>query len=406
VNLTLTSRRWGLTVAATAASLIASTVIVAVTAVPAVAASAITAHNFRLTKTNVTTSQINALEDLLNNVSFSEVVLDGNRDASLSTPPSISNERTLFSFTWNADDRAATNWYPQGITTTEDAYTAGDYEGHSAALVSWYDHDDTDGIDRGLRVTFVNLDSLGSAPTYRHTLLVEPYTTSSGQPSFRSIAGVHGGGIVLYGTKLYVADTENGFRVFDLNHMWEVKTGDSSKIGRQSDGYYGLGYKYVIPQAYRYTQSTTGGYAPLHFSFVSLDRTSSPDSLVVGEYSADDPEYKETRIVRWGIDYTDRELRVSDGCICGTEAYKMGLKSMQGVAAAYGRFYFSTSDGSSNNGDLYAYTPGGSVASYIDALAIGPEDFSYSPNPLDPTIWTLTEHPNKRYVYSFWASGY
>ena len=136
VNLTLNSRRWGLTVAATAASLIASTVIVAVTVVPAVAASAITAHNFRLTKTNVTTSQINALEDLLNNVSFSEVVLDGNRDASLSTPPCMSKRTHPIQLHLERRRPSHHELVPEGITTMEEAYTAGAYEGHSAALVS------------------------------------------------------------------------------------------------------------------------------------------------------------------------------------------------------------------------------------------------------------------------------
>lgn len=65
-------------------------------------------------------------------------------------------------------------WYPQGITTSADAYESGAYKGDTVILVNWYD-DGSDGIDRGVRVSFVDY-STPSAPTYRHVLLVEPST--------------------------------------------------------------------------------------------------------------------------------------------------------------------------------------------------------------------------------------
>lgn len=355
----------------------------------------LTAANFRLQPTSYSPI-IAQLDAVLPRVSVSTVVGDGNRAA---TSCSANAANRLASFCWNSGDNNVTYWMPQGITTSADAYQAGDYEGETVILVSWYD-DGSDGIDRGVRVSFVDY-STPSAPTYRHVLLVEPIT-SGGQPSFRAI-NIHAGGIFWYGYYLYVADTYNGFRVFDLRHLWRVSTTNSSRIGRQSDGsYQAYGYKYVLPQALAYRRSTTGGYTDLRFSFVALDRTSTPDSVIVGEYGYPGTG---TRVVRFPIDYTTRMLTTSsDGYAHGSEAYDVSVTSMQGATAINGKFYLSTSDGDGNRGDLATFTPGGSVVMHTDTLPIGPEDVSYWAD--RDQLWSLSEYPGRRSIFAVRASAY
>ena len=141
--------------------------------------------------------------------------------------------------------------------------------------MSWYDHDEGDSIDKGVRISVSNLSASASAPPYRHILLVEPSGTTSA-PSYKPVT-VHAGGIMWYGNLLYVADTSGGFRVFDLDHLWQVSTGSSSAIGRQADGsYHAFDYKYVLPQTARFLDYTANGYEHIRHSSMSLDRSSTP----------------------------------------------------------------------------------------------------------------------------------
>jgi hypothetical protein len=374
---------------AAACALVAATVL----APSAQAATTLTPANFRL-KASAYSSVIAGLDAALPTVSVAEVVDDANRTASRCTP-SASN--LLAAFCWDGGDGAVPYWTPQGVTTSADAYDAGTYEDRTVVLVSWY----YDGSpDKGVRISFVNYAN-PSAPVYRHALLVEPYMNGA-NPDFRPVP-VHAGGMFWYGYYLYVADTSNGFRVFDMRHIWQVTTGNESLVGRQSNGtYQAFNDKYVVPQALRYTQSTEGGYSNVRFSFASLDRSSTPDSVVVGEYGNPGTG---TRLIRWGIDYTNRMLRTDpDGYARATEAYDVSVASMQGATAIGGKYYLSTSDGSSNKGDLATFARGGSVVMHTDTLPIGPEDLSYWP--AKGQLWSLTEYAGSRSVFAVRASAY
>jgi hypothetical protein len=131
------------------------------------------------------------------------------------------------------DDLTTEKWIPQGITTTADALDTGIYEGKDGFLVSWHRDDDS-----AVRVTFVNKGD----NTYRHALLVQP----DGTDNFKNVP-IHAGGILWYGSTLWVVDTSNGLRVFDMSNIWQVGSGDG--VGKTSSGgYSAAGYKYVIPQ--------------------------------------------------------------------------------------------------------------------------------------------------------------
>lgn len=359
-------------------------------------ASALTPSNFRL-KASGYSPLVDDLDAKLPNVSVATVVADGNRSATACSP---SAAYRVASFCWNSGDNTVTYWIPQGVTTSADAYESGVYEGTTTILVSWHD-DGSSGIDRGVRVSFVDY-STPSAPTYRHVLLVEPYTQTDGQVSYRAVK-VHAGGIFWYGYHLYVADTYSGFRVFDMRHIWQANSSDSGAIGLQSDGsYQAYGYKYVLPQVITYTDSPVDDSSALRYSFASLDRTSSPDSVIVGEYAYPGTG---TRLVRFPIDYTDRMFREgSDGYVRATEAYDVSVTSMQGATAINGKFYLSTSDSDDNKGDLATYRPGSSVTYHYDTLPIGPEDLSYWA--ARDQLWSVTEYAGSRSVFAVRASAY
>ncbi|WP_454854733.1 hypothetical protein [Promicromonospora soli] len=375
----------------------------------AAAATPLTASNFRYTLSQTSSSLVSALDSALPNVTMGAVADDANRTPSCNSAPSVTH-RTAY-YCWNAGDQDTTAWYPQGITTSSDALGEGTYDGKRINLVSWYDHAE-DGIDKGVRISVSNLSASASAPPYRHILLVEPSGTTSA-PSYKAV-NVHAGGIMWYGNLLYVADTSGGFRVFDLNHLWQVSTGSSSAIGRQADGsYHAFDYKYVLPQTAKFTDSTAGGYAQLQHSSVALDRTSSPDSVIVSEYrsAADVDAGAQVRTIRVPIDYMNRYLKpASDGIIKATEAYRTDLESVQGSTAINGEFFFSQSDGSdhsdpNSDGDLHTFAaPSGAIVRHGNALTVGPEDLSY-----DPTrdyLWTLGEYPGYRWVYAADASSF
>lgn len=380
-------------------------------AAPSVAAAAtpLTASNFRYTLSETSSSLVGALDSALPNVTMGAVADDANRTPTCDSAPSVTH-RTAY-YCWNAGDQDTTAWYPQGITTSADAYGEGTYDGKRINLVSWYDHAE-DGIDKGVRISVSNLSASASAPPYRHVLLVEPSGTASA-PSFRSV-DIHAGGIMWYGNLLYVADTSGGFRVFDLDHLWQVSTGNGSAVGRQSDGtYHAFDYKYVLPQTARFTDSTAGGYAQLQHSSVALDRTSTPDSVIVSEYrsATDIAAGAQVRTIRVPIDYTNRYLKpASDGIIKATEAYRTDLESVQGSTAINGEFFFSQSDGSdhadpNSDGDLHTFVaPSGAIVRHGNALTVGAEDLSY-----DPTrdyLWSLGEYPGYRWVYAADASSF
>ncbi|PWW73263.1 hypothetical protein C7212DRAFT_359401 [Tuber magnatum] len=295
------------------------------------------------------------------------------------------------------NDFGTTSWYPQGISTSADAYDVGTYEGKRVTLVSWYDNRDVPAAEnKGVRIAFVDRDK--SPDAYRYVLLVEPYS-NAGTADFRSVK-VHAGGIAWYGNSLYIVDTDNGFRVFDLTQIWKVETGDG--IGRKAGGgFSAANYAYVLPQSRTYTPADPPSPG-IRFSFVSLDRTTTPDSLVVGEYqpaSFTGPR----RFVRWSIDYTNRQLITnSAGVATATWAYQVNIDRMQGANSVNGKFYISRSNGGSN-GDIISWVPGNLANIAGGALPEGPEDMSYDKT--TGTMYTLTEAVNGRYILPFDPTG-
>lgn len=298
----------------------------------------------------------------------------------------------------NPDEDQTSEWYPQGITTSADYADTGLYNGRKVTLVSWYDHLDVT-AGKGARISFVDMTN-PAAPKYRHVLLVEPYldpsTGGAGTPTFKAIH-FHAGGIMWYGKLLYVVDTSKGIRVFDTTKILKVTANGDDTIGRQSDGTYTAhNYLYVLPQSAAYDkQATPAGVEPIDWSFISLDRTTTPDSIVIGEYAEPAEPANNKRLFRWNIDYTTRLLTATNNVATATYAVQIDVNEMQGGTSVNGKYYISRSNGN-NSGNLVTWAPG-SLVNYNNLLP-KPEDLSYDKN--TGWLWNLTETPASRYVFA------
>jgi hypothetical protein len=244
------------------------------------------------------------------------------------------------------NDETTEKWVPQGITSTADALGEGTYEGKTAWVVSWHRGGSKADTDSSARVTFVDQDT----NKYRHAMLVNP----TSDDNFEAVP-VHAGGIVWYGNTLWVVDSHSqdgavGFRVFDLSNIWTMDSDGGDKFGKSGNNYFADGYLYAIPQIRSYTWIPSFGF---QFSFVSLDRTDTPDTLLVGEYHTQ-TEDAPRRFVKWELDYTTRKLKTNAGVAAASWAYCVGIDRMQGAVSAHGKFYISRSEGSAN-GDLWAW---------------------------------------------------
>jgi hypothetical protein len=294
-------------------------------------------------------------------------------------------------YRWAPGDDAVTTWYPQGITTSADATDDGKWGANRIQLVSWYGKGAR--AAAGVRISFVQANRLRGA-RYRHVLLVEPYRHPDGTADFRAVR-MHAGGIAWYGSYLYVADTSHGLRVFDVRRMLQTTSSARDIVGSAGGGKYAAAaYKYVLPQVSAYQQP---GGSDLVFSFVSVDRGSSPQSLLTGEYRQGKPG---GRLVRWPLDApSDRLAGGAD--VHANGAYVMPQTNVQGALSAAGRLFLSASAGAKGNGTLTSDVPGQPSRAY--AWGYGAEDLTYSP--LSGRIYSLTEHPNRRAVYAVPASA-
>ncbi|RSM69844.1 hypothetical protein DMH04_45695 [Kibdelosporangium aridum] len=301
-------------------------------------------------------------------------------------------------FLWQDGDDNTPDWYPQGITTSSDALDSGVWQDRKVVLVSWYGHKDGTAAQKGARISFIDrTDPL--KPVYRHVLLVAP-TTTKGNANFASTAPNHAGGIMWYGNLLYVASTDN-IEVYDLNNILKVSTADDTKIGRAADGtYYAYGYQYVLPRKFTYERDNNN----VRFSAISLDRSTTPDSVLVTEY---DEVGDGSRLFRWNINYETREL--SD--TTADWAYQVNIRAMQGAAAIKGGdgpdkswYYITRSNGRDKRGDLLVWQPGKLASIYEGTWMMGPEDMTYRPS--TDEMWTVNEYPNDRYVMSVTADRF
>ncbi|MBA2811170.1 hypothetical protein E0500_028145 [Streptomyces sp. KM273126] len=340
---------------------------------------------------------VNALTSVLGTVSIDAVLADANRYGSRVETAEGRNiaEQYAFGFHWDVSrDQLVRDWRPQGVSTTYDSLGAP----VSTVMVSWYDLR-RPRVNQGMRLSLVDWSS--PRPEYRHVLMVEPYRTGGGFPTFAPIRR-HAGGIAWYGNTLYVADTYAGLRVFDLTRILRVRDDRPNVIGLIENGngdagdYYGYDYKYVLPQIAAY--DNTG--LRFRYSAVSVDRTSSPHTMLASEYTASErARPKVLRLPLTGLGNAPNKLVGKDvrPITRRRGGRTVGQRSIQGAVSVNNTYYLSVSAGNAR-GRLYSWTPGAARPTPRSTLSVGPEDLSYDRT--ENVLWTCGEYESFRYVYA------
>lgn len=312
------------------------------------------------------------LAEQLPAVSVESVLAEGNRKGKRSKPTTGNAFTGLTKaqyFTFDDADSTHRLWQPQGLTCASDAGLDLD-----AFLVSWYlKTSETDDTAQAVRVSFLK-PTAKNACQYRHVLLVEP----KGDGNYKAL-NIHAGGIAWYGNFLYVADTGKGFRVFDLTKILDVPNiaGDE-QVGKIGGTFHARGYSHVIPQVESWKLATAAGPK---FSFVSVDRSTTPHLLISGKYD----ETGNAVVSRWQLN-EDGTLHTEDGRAVAVDHFEMPVTKVQGAVSFDEHWYLSQSRGSTAKGSLLA-GPAKDLA--IRPYPVGPEDLTV--DRAAETLWTVTE---------------
>ena len=333
------------------------------------------AHPVHLARVEERSDAIDVLtEQFGRRVGLDDVLSSLNRQARRADVPSAVVD---WGFEWNDQDSADPSWWPQGITTSADAAFADDdrVQGRGLLVVSWYHKGPAE--SQGSRITFVDTETL----EYRHVLLVAPVPMADGL-RFEPLSS-HAGGLVWYGPFLHVAGTRRGIHTCWLEDIVEVEPRAET-----------MGCRYLLPVRFAYEAGELDGTEPLRYSFLSVDRAADPVEMVAGEFGVGG---QTTRLVHYAIDPATRHLSIEDDGFSRPLALEDGVGHMQGAAIAGGNYFISLSRGPERNGDLIVGRPG-DFHLHKRAIPPGPEDITYWP--ATDQLWSLTEHPNQRYVFA------
>ena len=280
-------------------------------------------------------------------------------------------------YTWEDRDNRDHCWWPQGISTSADASATEVVAGRRLMAVTWYSPR-VHGVSHGSRLTILDLDTL----RYRHVLLVVPTLDDQGGLVMEPLQ-VHAGGLVWCGPYLHVAATSRGFVTCRLDDVLPA-------AGRVESH----GHDYVLPVRFSYRAHADEGERSLRYSFLSLDRTTTP-TLVAGEYGRGSDT---TRLVRFGVDAESALLLTGeDGLSRPLALDDRGVVQMQGAVIARDRYFLTTSHGPWQPGSVYVGEPG-SFTPYRLAVPMGPEDLAYWPS--TDRLWSVSEHPRRRWIFS------
>ena len=293
-------------------------------------------------------------------------------------------------YAFDAYDQRDRSWYPQGISTSADATDDEVVGGRRVLVTTWYSTGN-DGVKRGSRVTFIDL----ATGRYRHVLLVVPVFDAAGALQLKTM-NIHAGGIVWAGPYLHIAATRRGFITARVEDIMGV-AGDEEQphaFGIAHRRVASFGHRYVLPVRFTYQAHTDEGHHQLRYSFMSLNRSSSPPELVAGEYAANPDQT--TRLTRYALDPHTWQLQSGHDGSARPLTLNQGVTHMQGVAIVNDRHYVSVSHGPFP-GSIHEGRPG-ALRARRWALPMGPEDLAYWPS--TDRLWSLTEHPRRRWIVS------
>lgn len=333
-----------------------------------------------LTRTEENVAGIDALAGVLERVGVHGLLDDLDRKGrrTYAPFPFLLGRKVSKALTWDAADRRDPRWWPQGISHS----LRTDVERPTLA-VSWYSKD-----GHGSRVSFFDLASR----RYRHALLVEP-TIVDGTPGIKPVK-VHAGGIVWHGPYVHVAATGRGFLTFRLDDVLRVDAAARAEAAIET-----YGHEYVLPVRFAYKAVTDDGIERLRYSFLALDRSTDPESIVAGEYARGD---QTRRFARLHLDPGTGLLATDEDGFSRPLVDERGQVRMQGVAVIAGRYYITSSEGHHTHGTVHVGSPG-AFRSHRFATPMGPEDLSWwpgdSPGGTD-VLWSVSEHPRRRWLFA------
>ncbi|MEU1597208.1 hypothetical protein ABZ468_31245 [Streptomyces sp. NPDC005708] len=240
-------------------------------------------------------------------------------------------------YCWDHEDATTAQWLPRSVTTSGDAEADGRWGPDRVILAGWTHNDRAPGepaADRGLaRIAFVDADDRARL-AYRWVLLVAPRAGGKDFSAVRTTLS----GMVWYRDKLFVTSRDS-LLVFDLHRILRADV-DSPAIGRVGRGYAAHGYQYVLPTvgSYRLTGgpcSTADDRSVPCFSALSLDRTSTPHSLVAAERLRAGSSATSTRLWRYPFSTVPRHagLLATDTHhdVAASESYETEATGVRGV---------------------------------------------------------------------------
>lgn len=335
----------------------------------------------------------------------------GDERASLPVEPTATR-----AYCWDGADARTGQWQPRSVTTSGDASDDGQWGTRQVILAGWTHRDGQAAApprDEGLaKIAFVDATD-PDALSYRWVLLV---ALRAGGKDFTAVhSGL--GGMVWYRDKLIVtAEHGEGLLVFDLHRLLRADV-DSGAVGRVGHGYSAAGYQYVLPAIGSYDPeggACTRGrdHAVPCFGSLSLDRTTTPASLVATEAAGDRPE--RTRLWRYAFStaaYRTGLLADAQGHVSAVEAYTTrgsgisGALSHRSDGAREAQWYIGRpADSRTQHGSLWRQSGHGAQAATCTA------DQSHACWSLDPgslsywqrtgELWTLTGAADRRVLYA------
>ena len=292
-------------------------------------------------------------------------------------------------YTWDDVDNRDPRWWPQGISSSADASPTEEVAGRRLLVTSSYAKDLGDG-SHGCRVSVVDLETL----RYEHVLLVQPGIAADGSPTLRPLR-VHAGGMAWVGPHLHLAATARGLvtaRTDDVLAVDDVPTTD--RLGTEGGRLAAYGHRFVLPVRLRLRAGTEEGHERFRYSFLALDRSGDEPALVTGEYGRGG---RSRRLVRYAVDPRTSLPLVDDDGVARPVDWWQGVHQMQGAVVCAGQHLLTVSRGPIMPGTVHAGRPGSLRARRL-AVPMGPEDMTYWPS--TDRVWSLTEHPRRRWFFS------
>jgi hypothetical protein len=351
---------------------------------------AVTTSGLHLERTDENVDEIAALAGLLGGAAGLDEVLDNLKyRARRAVVPRRIGRAVSRAYAFDRYDQRDESWWPQGITNSSEA---SDPEvialDRNVVVLTWYSK-----AKMGSRVTFLDLDTL----RYRHVLLVEPILGKDKRLRLEPVR-IHAGGIVWCGPYLHIAATSRGFVTCRVDDIMRVDNDNEvpEKFGILDNGRVAsYGHHFVLPVRFRYKAVSHDKREQLRYSFLSLDRSAEPPVIVAGEYGRG---RQSTRLARFHLDASTRLLETGeDGFSRPIAIDESGIRQMQGAVLVGGQYYVSVSRGPWAPGSMFVGS-GTRMREHLFATPMGPEDLSYWPE--TDTLWSVSEHPRRRWVYA------